>query len=305
MTVDNWSEIRTAYCVAREGTVSGAADKLGVHHATVIRHIDALEKRLGTRLFHRHARGYTPTEAGEDLLQVAQATEEQLAHLVNRIRGRGEEVSGELRISSVPGLADLVVPAIGRFQALHPALRVHYASEIRTVRLEYGEAHVALRGGTRPEEPDNVVSPLLSYRFALYATQSYIDTYGLPASTAEFREHRFVGQGRDYSRAPFNRWLYERVPDENFVFVSPVGPALRVAVKSGIGIGFMRDDAHLEDPDLVRVFPEMSDPDWSVQAYIVTHVDTHRTAKVHQFVDFIRKEAKGWSCQYLAESRLR
>ena len=62
--MDNWDEIRTAYQVARIGTVSGAAEALGVHHATVIRHIDALEASLGVKLFQRHARGYTPTEAG-------------------------------------------------------------------------------------------------------------------------------------------------------------------------------------------------------------------------------------------------
>ena len=49
--MDNWDEIRTAFQVARLGTVSGAADVLGVHHATVIRHIDALEGRLGVKLF--------------------------------------------------------------------------------------------------------------------------------------------------------------------------------------------------------------------------------------------------------------
>jgi DNA-binding transcriptional LysR family regulator len=45
--MDSWDEIKTAYHVARLGTVSGAAEALGVHHATVIRHIDALETRLG------------------------------------------------------------------------------------------------------------------------------------------------------------------------------------------------------------------------------------------------------------------
>ena len=68
MMIETWDEIRTAYQVARIGTVSGAAEVLGVHHATVIRHIDALEKRLGSKLFQRHARGYTPTEAGHELL---------------------------------------------------------------------------------------------------------------------------------------------------------------------------------------------------------------------------------------------
>ena len=71
MSIEAWDEIRTAYQVARLGTVSGAADVLGVHHATVIRHIDALEKRLGTRLFQRHARGYTPTEAGREETRIA------------------------------------------------------------------------------------------------------------------------------------------------------------------------------------------------------------------------------------------
>ena len=51
--MDNWDEIRTAFQVARLGTVSGAAEVLGVHHATVIRHIDAIEGRLGVKLFQR------------------------------------------------------------------------------------------------------------------------------------------------------------------------------------------------------------------------------------------------------------
>src|SRR5210317_409282 len=87
--MDNWDEIRTAYKVAQHGTVSGAAEALGVHHATVIRHIDALEQRLGVKLFQRHARGYTSTEAGQDLLQVAQATDDQFNQLAGRIKGRG------------------------------------------------------------------------------------------------------------------------------------------------------------------------------------------------------------------------
>ena len=107
MLVDTWGEIRTAYQVARLGTVSGAAEVLGVHHATVIRHIDALEKRLGTKLFQRHARGYTPTEAGRDLLSVAQTTEEQFGQLASRIKGQGETVTGELVVTAITGIADL------------------------------------------------------------------------------------------------------------------------------------------------------------------------------------------------------
>ena len=41
-SMDDWDQIRTAAQVARLGTVSAAAETLGVHRATVTRHIDSL-----------------------------------------------------------------------------------------------------------------------------------------------------------------------------------------------------------------------------------------------------------------------
>ncbi len=170
--MDNWDEIRTAYHVARLGTVSGAAEVLGVHHATVIRHIDALEERLGSKLFQRHARGYTATEAGTDLLKVAQATDDQFTQLAGRIRGRGEEVTGDLIVTTVPSLAGLLVPSLVRFQAAHPDLIVRFLTDERLFRLEYGEAHVAIRAGSAPDQPDNVVQPFCQQRGALVCLAS-------------------------------------------------------------------------------------------------------------------------------------
>src|SRR5690606_11053699 len=99
------------------------------------------------RLFQRHARGYTPTEAGLDLLRVAQATDDQFAQLAGRIRGLGEAVTGELVVTSLSMLAPRLVPALSRFQRLHPGLVVRYLTGERLFRLEYGEAHVAIRAG--------------------------------------------------------------------------------------------------------------------------------------------------------------
>jgi DNA-binding transcriptional LysR family regulator len=134
--MDNWDEIRTAYHVARLGTVSGAAEVLGVHHATVIRHVDALETRLGVKLFQRHPRGYTATEAGRDLLQVAQTTDDQFAQLVSRLRGQGDGVEGELAVTTLDTLADLVMPLLIDFQADYPAVMVRLLTGTRLFRLE-------------------------------------------------------------------------------------------------------------------------------------------------------------------------
>ena len=129
MAFNDWDEVRTAFQVARKGTVSGAAQVLGVHHATVIRHIDSLEEKLGAKLFQRHARGYTPTEAGADLLNVAQSTDDQLNQLASRIRGRGDQVTGDLVITSLAVLAPLVSPALAAFQDEHPEVTIKFLTE--------------------------------------------------------------------------------------------------------------------------------------------------------------------------------
>ena len=136
MAFNDWDEVRTAFQVARKGTVSGAAQVLGVHHATVIRHIDSLEEKLGAKLFQRHARGYTPTEAGADLLNVAQSTDDQLNQLASRIRGRGDQVTGDLVITSLAVLAPLVSPALAAFQDEHPEVTNKFLTDERLFRLE-------------------------------------------------------------------------------------------------------------------------------------------------------------------------
>lgn len=290
--MDNWDEIRTAYQVARLGTVSGAADVLGVHHATVIRHIDALEKRLGTRLFQRHARGYTATEAGQDLLSVAQATDDQFIQLAGRIKGRGESVSGELIVTSIAGIADLLTPVMISFQDKWPEVRVRLLTDMRIFRLDYGEAHVAIRAGVAQEDQDNVVQPLVRVRAGLYAARSYVNRFGHPKSEAEFEGHRFVSADIATNRAPFHRWLRTVIQPEQISYAATEPAALEQAVVAGAGIGFMLAFRAEGNPDLIEILPPRED--WDSPLRLVTHVDLHRTRKVQAFVSHLKEAAKDW-----------
>jgi DNA-binding transcriptional LysR family regulator len=290
--MDNWDEVRTAYQVARMGTVSGAAEVLGVHHATVIRHIDAIEARLGVKLFQRHARGYTPTEAGEDLLRVAQATEDQFNQLIGRMKGRGDDVGGELVVTSLSSLAPLVVPVLSEFQRLHPGLIVRYLTGDRLFRLEYGEAHVAIRAGSAPDQPDNVVQPFITQEVGLFASNDYVDRYGKPSGVEDFNDHYFVSTDDENSRAPFSRWLRTTVPAENITFRCTNNFCIREAVLSGAGIGFMARWEAVRDPNLIEVIDPL--PEWFGNLWLVTHVDLHRTTKVQSFLTFLKDKSKGW-----------
>ena len=285
MSIESWDEIRTAWQVARAGTVSGAAEALGVHHATVIRHIDALEARLGVKLFQRHARGYTPTEAGNALAQVGQVTEEQFAQLGTRLTGVGTGIEGDLIITTLSALIPLLRPAIVALAKTYPDLVIRMQTERRILRLEYGEAHLAVRAGPRPTEPDNVVQVLAHCPVGLYASPDYLERYGTPETDEDLVNHRFIAEEFEETRAPFAQWLSRLNVTPQLVFRSNEANARRSAIIDGLGLGFLL--ASEDTPELVQVMP--SRPEWEFTVWLVTHVDLHRTPKVQAAVRVIKE----------------
>lgn len=286
----DWDEIKTAYQVARMGTVSGAAEVLGVHHATVIRHIDALEGQLGVKLFQRHSRGYTATEAGEDLLRVAKATDDQFNQMVGRIKGHGTEVSGDLVVTSLDSLSPRIAPILAAFQQKNKDVVVRYLTGARLFRLEYGEAHVAIRAGVAQDQPDNVVQPLLELKMGAYASKSYVAEYGAPQGPEDYPKHCFVGSEDQENRAPYYKWMRATVPESSITFRTSDMQAANAAVRAGAGIGFLEVTQASRDPDLVEIHPPR--PEWFAPIWLVTHVDLHRTTKVQALLRFLKDHMK-------------
>ena len=291
----SWDEIRTAFQVARLGTVSGAAEALGVHHATVIRHIDSLEAELGAKLFQRHARGYTPTEAGRELLEAAQDTEDRFAQLVGRIRGQGEGMGGELVVTSLLALSPYLAPILTEFQDRHPGVVVRYLTAERLFRLEYGEAHVAIRAGQAPpSEPDNVVQPFVRLRMHLVASDAYIARHGRPEGEADLPRHAFVGtdDGSGTGRAPYNRWIGALAPQGRITYRVGDNSSQLDAILAGAGLGFVSLLESHRHPGLHEVLPPREE--WTVPHWLVTHVDLHRTPKVQAILALLKERARAW-----------
>lgn len=286
--IENWEEIRIAYHVARLGTLSAAAEHLGVHHATVIRHINALEERLGCKLFQRHPRGYTATEAGRDLCQVAAATEDQLTQLTNRMRGQSSSVSGELIITMLSYLSPQFTPLLVAFQGENPEVQINLVAGDRLLKLEHGEAHVALRVGPKPKEPDNVVQPLVRLPHALYAHKSYVSKFGKLKGKRDIPNHQFVGSNLAKGRGPTQIWSRNNVPNKAIVYRASER-SIDDAVHAGAGIGFLSVWAGQSNPDLVQMMA--SKPEWDSVVWLVTHVDLHRTPKIQTLLEFLKSQS--------------
>lgn len=283
--MDHWLELRTAYRLAKLGTVSATAEDLGVHRATVNRHVDTIEAALGAKFFQRHARGYTLTEAGRDLLDVTSRADELFSDLAGRSQGQAGLLSGSLLITSLAGLAPMIMPALQNFRAEHPEIKLVFSADEALARLEYGEAHVAIRAGSRPQEPDNVVLPFRKLRFGLFAAQSYIDRFGAP-DPSDFTAHHFVGALDVASRLPYAWWMNKHVVKEQISLEAPDQSVLNGAVLAGLGLGFMAEHDTKDRPDLVEIIAPKDT--WSADLWIVTHVDLHRTRKVQAFLGHLK-----------------
>ncbi|MEM8683693.1 MAG: LysR family transcriptional regulator [Pseudomonadota bacterium] len=286
--MDKWNEFRTAYHVAKCGTVSGAADELGVHRATIIRHIDALEEELGSKVFFRNARGYSLTEVGEDLLRVAEATEDQFKQFIGRSHAQTRGVSGELVVSTIAVLCAPVSKALKHYTRQNPDSTVRCVLSAEIAKLEYGEAHVAIRAGQKPSDPDNVVIRMRPLETGLYAHESYVQANGRPAGIEEFENHAFIGSSHSASLAAPYAWLERRVPGLKYRFLSANFQSRFNALMAGIGLAFLPVEEARTRNGLVEVMP--SNRAWRTKVWVVTHGATHRTPKVQSFLRSLREE---------------
>ena len=291
--MENWDEVKTAYQVARIGTVSGAAEVLGVHHATVIRHIDALEGRLGVKLFQRHARGYTPTEAGADLLRVAQATDDQFNQLSGRMRGQGDECQRRAggHVAVVAGAADgadagCVPGATSRADRALPDRRASVPSGIWR-----GACGDPCRDRTR------------SARQRGAALCQPAD--GAVCQPRLCRAKRPAGRSGRLCRPPVCRQTMTKpvvrrsaagcarmCPPTRSLSARPTPAASKKRWSPALVSALSPCWEAARDPELVEVMPPRDE--WSAPLWLVTHVDLHRTTKVQTFLRFLKDRAKDW-----------
>jgi DNA-binding transcriptional LysR family regulator len=90
-TGPDWDLYRTFLAVVQEGSLSGAARRLGLTQPTVARHIDALEGAVGKDLFLRSQRGLIPTEMALALAPYAETLASTAAALLRTATGHAGE----------------------------------------------------------------------------------------------------------------------------------------------------------------------------------------------------------------------
>lgn len=285
--MDKWTEFKTAYRLAKLGTLSATAEDLGIHRSTVMRHIDALEDSLRIKLFQRNDKGYIPTDAGLEVMRLGEITDTQFTQFVNKSRNVEDVVEGVLKITCVNELAAALLPIINQFQSLYPKVQVEIIGDIRKFDLQYGEADLAIRTGEKPNTLDNVVIPFVKIDVVFAVHQSYVALHGMP-SKDNYLQHKFVANKERVEHLYWNEWIYNNIANENIPVISSSHQVLHNALESGSGISVSTPQSIKANDDLYQVDLGQC---WTVETWILVHRDIINIAKVRKFVDLLKNSA--------------
>lgn len=257
---DKLSVLKLFTRVARTSSFTKAGRELGISQPSVSRQISELEADVGAALFVRTTRAVKLTEAGVDYLMRVETILEALEEADQAVRGTSE-LRGHLRVALSTSFAIReVIPRIGRFLDLHPALQVDLLmSDNRQDLIEEG-VDVAIRFGTLPDSSARSRLIGRSLRM-LVAAPSYLAKAGVPAEPSELGEHTFV---LGPSSAASLGWTLRKNGQETTFRASgrmttSVNEAATVAAVAGLGIlpvGLWGCRSEIADGRLVRILED-------------------------------------------------
>ena len=142
------SRLKVFVEVAKQGSISAAAEELSYTQSAVSQQIAALEAETGVTLIERLPRGVRLTTAGSTLLAHAEGILGRLAAAEADLEAIAGLRGGQLRMASFPTAGATLMPlAIAMFRAQHPEVELTLAEgepEEIAPRLYAGEFDLAL-----------------------------------------------------------------------------------------------------------------------------------------------------------------
>ncbi|KFG95134.1 LysR family transcriptional regulator [Burkholderia paludis] len=273
----DWENLRFFVAVAQSGSLSAAARRLRVDHATVGRRLSAFEAELNMRVVDRLPRACRLTAAGRQVFEVAAKMEEHAFSIERLALAEQAPMQGTAVLSVPPVLANnLFANHLHVFAQLHPGIRLAIASQAQSVSLGRREADVAIRL-FRPEEPQNVTRKLGEMAFALYASREY-------AAASTPSDWALIGYESQYAEMPHQKWLQAIAQGRRIVCEVSDITMQHAAARSGIGVAGLPVFIGENDPSLQRL-PFDGEP-FRREIWLVVHPDLRHSPTIRAVVDF-------------------
>lgn len=294
--MNRFEEFETFVRVVEAGSLTAAADQMGIAKSAVSRRLKELETRLGVQLMTRTTRQLTLTDSGNALYERALRLLADWKETEGDIRAAETALSGKIRIAAPVsfGVAHLG-PAIHDFSEQNPDVEFEVYFNDRRVDIIAEGQDLAIRIGAL-DDSGLIARKLAPIKVVAAASPDFLKQHGKPKSA------------RALEKLPELR--YANRSDDSWPYVSPEGKRGKIkmsATLSGTNGEFLRDAAvlghgvailpcfiihnELRDGSLVDIMPGY---DWGdLTAYAVYPPTRHLSSRVRAFVDFLVERYKG------------
>lgn len=282
-----FTHLRTFLAIYRSQSVTRAATQLNITQPAATGHLQALEARMGRKLFERSSRGLAPLAAAHDLARAIAAHVDGLEGAFDQSRKSATELAGTIHLGGpAEFLGEMLLPALRDLGApdLRIRCRLGLAAELLDA-LGQGELDFAI-ATIRMERPGIGFAPLYEEDFRLVGAPCW---HGADAPVLAYDEGLPII--RRYWRAAFGC-----EPDMQAAVVVPDLRALEAAATAGLGVTVLPGylcARRLASGELVELH-RMDQPP-SNQLYLAWNTATVRSPRNAYFKERVLDAARTWA----------
>lgn len=283
-------EMQAFVAVVDTGSLTGAAELLGLTVSAASRALGRLEEKLQTTLLRRTTRRVELTEEGAAFLEHARAILDAVDAAEEQMAARRMRPAGRLRVdAATPFMLHVLVPLLEGFRVRYPDVELEMHSNEGITDLIEKRTDVAFRIGVLKDSTLHA-RPVGTSRIRVLASPSYLARHGTPGDVTQLQQHSLLGFKQPES---LKDWPL-RDADGNVLRVEPTiasdsGETLRQMALAGLGIVCLSDFMTREDRRrgrLVQLFAEQTlDVRQSINA--VYYRNTALAARISCFVDYV------------------
>jgi len=289
----DWNHARAFLVTVEEGSLTAAAQALGMSQPTLSRQVSALEHKLGIALFERNGQGMQLTPGGVQLVEYVRAMGDAAMELSLVASGQSDSIAGRICISATEVMAMMVLPAlIGNLKQRYPGIVVELIASNATSDLKRREADIAIRS-YRPTQAELIARKLTDIAASLYATPDYLHSLPQPISVASLAQAQFIGfnsgNNHNYINALNEHGL--TITEQQFSVNADSHLVHWELTKQGLGIGVMPTDIGDAEPDVTRVIADRSF--YKGEMWLVSHRELRMNKRVRAVFDFLVEELTG------------
>ncbi|WP_321880964.1 LysR family transcriptional regulator [Paraburkholderia bannensis] len=289
--MDKWAQIEFFVQVAELGSLSKAAERLGMSSAAASRCLNALEERLSARLIERTTRRLWLTDAGHEYHRRCTAIMAELTEADAAVSEATVNPTGTLRVTASVSFASIyIAPALREFHQRYPNVNVQIVAANRYPDFIEAGIDVAIR--TREHEADSgiTVRKLAETRRVLAATPAYLARRGTPSTPDALAEHDMLvyNLANDPYVLHFQRGAKCQSVSIKSVLDANEGQVIRAAALADLGI--LIQPLYIIHGDIVagKLVPVLTD--WKLPALTINiayQSRRHQPAKIRVFTEFL------------------